>query len=79
MVNQKPICFKIDFENLDGVDDYVRGASIWTTRNRVLNDAVKMYLEYIKAKNFYNYEGDPTHMKEFMSKYLVREPARLFT
>lgn len=79
MVNQKPICFKIDLENLEVLDDYVRDASFWTTRNRVLNDAVRMYLEYIQAKNFYNFEGDPAKMKEFVSKYLVREPARLFT
>ena len=79
MLNQKPICFKIDLENLEGVDDYVRGASVWTTRNRVLNNAVQMYLEYVRAKNFYNYEGDPSKMKDFISKYLDREPARLFT
>lgn len=79
MVNQKPICFKIDLENLEGIDDYVREASSWTTRNRVLNNAVQMYLEYVRAKNFYNYEGDPAKMKDFVAKYLVREPARLFT
>lgn len=79
MVNQKPICFKIDLKNLEDLDDYVRDASFWTTRNRVLNDAVQMYLEYIRAKNFYNYEGNPAKMKEFVSKYLVRKPARLFT
>lgn len=78
MVNQKPICFKIDLKNLEGIDDYVREASFWTTRNRVLNNAVQMYLEYIRAKNSYNYEGDPTKMKEFMSLYLDRTAARLF-
>ena len=79
MVNQKPISFKIDLKNLEGVDDYVRDVSFWTTRNRVLNNAVEMYLEYIKAKNFYNYDGDQSYMKEFVSKYLNRNPARLFT
>ena len=59
MVNQKPICFKIDLKNLEGIDDYVREVSFWTTRNRVLNNAVQMYLEYVRAKNSYNYEGGP--------------------
>lgn len=79
MVNQKPICFKIDLENLEGIDDYVREASFWTTRNRVLNNAVEMYLEYVRAKNFYNYEGNPDKMRAFVRKYLDRNPARLFT
>jgi len=79
MVNQKPICLKIDLDSLRVLDDYVRDATFWTNRNRVINDAIKMYLEYIQAKNFYNFMGDPAKMKEFLSKYLVREPGRLFT
>lgn len=79
MVNQKPICFKIDLENLEGIDDYVREASFRTTRNRVLNNAVQMYLEYVRAKNFYNYEGSPDKMRAFVQKYLYSNPARLFT
>lgn len=79
MVNQKQICFKIDLENLEDVDNYVREVSFWTTRNRVLNNAVQMYLEYVRAKSFYNNEGDPAKIKAFVSRYLVREPARLFT
>lgn len=74
MVNQKPICFKIDLKNLERLDDYVRNTPLWTTRNRVLNDAVRMYLEYARAKDFYNFKSDLTKMKEFMSKYLVRNP-----
>ena len=79
MVNQKPICLKIDLDSLRELDDLIRDTSYWTNRNREINNAIKMYLEFIQAKHFYNYAGEPEKMKAFIQKYLVREPARLFT
>lgn len=77
-VTQKAICFKISLRNLDGIDDWVRNCTRWTNRNAELNRAVEMYLEYIKAKESYNYEGDPCKMKEWLEHYVHRAPASLF-
>lgn len=78
MVNQKAISFKIDFGNLEAIDNIVKDNVFWTNRNRELNKAVTMYIKYQQAKAFYNEGGEPGKMREFCQEYLNREVAQLF-
>lgn len=45
MVTQKPICLKIDTELLEQLDEEVRLG--YRTRNRVINQAIALYLEVL--------------------------------
>ena len=52
MVNQTPICVKLDDAVLDALDFE---ASLGTgKRNRIINDAVKTYIELLDAARFLN-------------------------
>lgn len=52
MVNQTPICVKLDDAVLDALDLEV---SLSTgKRNRIINDAVKTYLELLDAARYLN-------------------------
>lgn len=72
MVNQKPICFKIDLKNLEDIDDIVHNSCRWTTRNAELNRAVSMYIELKNAITSHNYEGDPSKLHDWIKKHLHR-------
>lgn len=78
MVTQKAISFKISLDNLEGIDNLVRDVAFWTNRNKELNKAVAFYVEYQKAKAFYNEGGDPSKMKAFVERYIHRNPGNLF-
>lgn len=78
MVNQKAISFKIDLGNLGGIDGVVRDSTYWTNRNRELNKAVKMYVEYKKAMAFYNQAGESDKMRKFCEDYIHPKAGQLF-
>lgn len=77
MVTQQAISFKISLNNLEDIDNLVRDIAFWTNRNKELNKAVSFYIEYQKAKAFYN-GGDPARMKAFVERYIHRNPGNLF-
>lgn len=78
MVTQKAISFKISLNSLEDIDNLVKDARYWTNRNKELNRAVDFYIEYQKAKAFYNEGGDPGKMKAFVQRYIHRNPGSLF-
>lgn len=79
MVNQKSICFKINLENLENLDDSIRNSSRWTNRNAELNRAVAMYVQYINARKELNTKGNPVPMQEFLTEYFRGKEKNLFS
>lgn len=75
MINQKPISLKIDISLLDKLD--AEAADTWKSRNRLINEAVGVYLELLNAQRYQRYEEsvEKPVSKEallFIKKHLVK-------
>lgn len=79
MVNQKAISFKITFENLEALDVAIRSSSRWTNRNAELNRAVKMYVDYMNAREVIRCYGDSEPMRNFVKIYFSQSERNMFT
>lgn len=74
MITQKPISLKIDTAVLEKLDE--EASTTWKSRNRLINEAVEMYLELIDAQRYQRYQ-DKTDRKvseqalRFIKRHLV--------
>lgn len=74
MITQTPISLKIDSMLLEKLNDEARDA--WKSRNKIINEAIEMYLELRDAQRWQKYQ-DKTNRKvseqalRFIKRYLV--------
>ena len=74
MITQTPISLKIDSSLLAKLNDEARDT--WKSRNKLINEAVEMYLELKDAQRYQRYQ-DKTDRKvseqalRFIKKHLV--------
>lgn len=74
MITQTPISLKIDSTLLEKLNDEARDT--WKSRNKLINEAVEMYLELKDAQRYQRYQ-DKTDRKvseqalRFIKRYLV--------
>lgn len=78
MITQKPISFKIDIDYLKDIDRLIHTYSWYTTRNKELNHAVRMYIEMKRAIALCNEEGNPSGIRDFITRYFKKETGKLF-
>lgn len=74
MVTQKPISLKIDCYLLEKLDAEAEGT--WKSRNRLINEAVEMYLQLLNVQRYQRYEESnkrpiSEEALKFIKKYLV--------
>ena len=71
MVTQKPISLKIDCSLLEDLDKEVMCG--WRKRNSHINEAIKLYLEYLdtrrRMKIFGNLEDKNDEFQKFVKKW----------
>lgn len=74
MITQTPISLKIDSTLLEKLNDEARDT--WKSRNKLINEAVEMYLELKDAQRYQRYQ-DKTDRKvseqalRFIKRHLV--------
>lgn len=74
MITQTPISLKIDSAVLDKLNQ--EAEHTWKSRNKLINEAVEMYLELMDAQRYQRYQ-DKTDRKvseqalRFIKKHLV--------
>lgn len=74
MITQTPISLKIDSTLLEKLNDEARDT--WKSRNKIINEAVEMYIELRNAQRYQNYQDtqDRKVCREalmFIKRYLV--------
>lgn len=74
MITQTPISLKIDSALLEKLN--AESQDTWKSRNKLINEAVEVYLELLKAQRYQRYENttDKKVCREallFIKKHLV--------
>ena len=74
MVTQKPISLKIDRTLLEKLD--AEAQDTWKSRNKLINEAVEMYLQLRNVQRYQRYEESvkktvSIEALQFIQKYLV--------
>ena len=74
MITQTPISLKIDSTLLEKLNDEARDT--WKSRNKLINEAVEMYLELKDAQRYQRYQDKTDrkvseHALRFIKRHLV--------
>lgn len=71
MANQKAICVKLDFDNLEQLDK--EAALGWKKRNRIINDAVSFYLDFLDRRRRIRSYQDLSDKENEVRKFIRRQ------